>query len=41
MLLTLVQAGSLGAYANQLEAQSGKALTAEAAAYLAALAAQL
>ncbi|HWN20385.1 MAG TPA: ExeM/NucH family extracellular endonuclease [Gaiellaceae bacterium] len=33
--------GSLGAYVNQLEAQAGKALTAEAAAHLAALAATL
>jgi hypothetical protein len=33
--------GSLGAYVNQLEAQAGNALTAEAAAHLAALAATL
>jgi hypothetical protein len=33
--------GSLGAYVSQLEAQAGKALTAEAAAHLAALAATL
>jgi hypothetical protein len=35
------KAGSLGAYVNQLEAQSGKSLTAEAAAQLAAIAATL
>jgi predicted extracellular nuclease len=35
------KAGSLRAYVNQLEAQSGKSLTAEDAAYLASLAAQL
>ncbi len=35
------KAGSLGAFVNQLEAQSGKSLTAEAAAYLIALAGQL
>jgi hypothetical protein len=35
------RAGSLGAYVNQLRAQSGKAITAERAAFLIALVPEL